>query len=622
MGSNLDNIILPPVLPELRGTANRKHFDERAATSTERMRVVRTRRRTEKIKRIAVLDFETDPFDPHTQAPVYPFTACLLADDIEPIVIWEDVLERFIDKLLDAIEAIDEPHTIYAHNGGKFDFMFLIHRLRGRVSFKGRAIMAAEIGIHSLRDSSHILPMKLSDWKKDNFDYAKMRKDKRGAYKNEIIEYMINDCRSLLEIVKAFVGEFGFKLTIGQAAMAELKKHHSVARLGEHTDATLRPFFYGGRVECLAGAGHFVGAYKLYDVNSMYPHSMADYQHPIGSHYSFRRRGGINAKTAFLDLSCRNYFPGGIGAFVTRQQNADGQWETTARVERGSFRTTVSEFNAAVELGLIEDIEIHQYIDCDRWGDFGAFIRPMYHRRHETKALMKEMRKNGVSEESPEYLAVRKEDIFLKFLLNNSYGKFAMNPRRFKDNYFTDPGAPRPKGYEDSLRAIVRTPYYDVWERPAPRKNFNNVGTAASITGRARAILMHGIVNAVDPIYCDTDSIICRSISNVEISDTELGAWKLEDEFDEVAIAGKKLYACLSRAKDGQKERIKVRSKGVREGALGWNDILRLLDDEVIPVIASLAPAFRKDQSQHYIPRNVQRTAPFYNRRPMERQTA
>jgi hypothetical protein len=249
----------------------------------------------------------------------------------------------------------------------------------------------------------------------------------------------------------------------------------------------------------------------------------------------------------------------------------------------------------------------------------------MYERRAILKAEMKAIAKatpNFDAEDydtwPPEYLVRKKEDIFTKFLLNNSYGKFAMNPRRFKDHYFTDHNAERPEGYEEQQSPVFRCPDYDVWERPAPRKNFNNVATAASITGVARTILLKAICSAVDPIYCDTDSLICRSIANVEISDTKLGAWKLEDEFDEVAIAGKKLYACRSYGKAGHSDKIKVRSKGVREGALGWSDILHLLDNEIIAgqeqpvtidVIASFAPAFRKDQSQHYIPRSVRRTA-------------
>lgn len=623
-------------MPETRGRP-RKYNATRAATGSELNRAAykrltpedkkqRLQRRNEiRLDRVAMLDFETDPFDsdkPETQ--VLPFTACLYGGDFGTVIIWEQDYEIFVSRLLSEIERVTVPHTIYAHNGGKFDFMFLVHKLRGRVSFKGRSLMAAEIGIHSLRDSSHILPMKLSEWKKDDFDYSKMTRDKRDMHKAEIIEYMTNDCISLHSIVIAFLREFGFKLTIGQAAMSELKKEYKVAKLGAVTDETLRPYFFGGRVECLAGAGHYKSRrerWKLYDVNSMYPHAMAAFRHPIGSHYSWRRRGGITEKTAFLEVRCRNYSPGGIGALIARVSPDDTSvLETTSHVEYGIFHTTIWEFQAALDLGLISDVEILQYIDNDTFTDFSRFIVPMYERRQQTKSLMRDMKKAGVDPEAPEFLAIKKEDLFLKFLMNNSYGKFAMNPRRFKDAYITEHGGARPEGYDDQRGPIYQNAEmgYDIWEKPAPIRGFNNVGTAASITGAARSILLRAICNATDPIYCDTDSLICKSLDNVEIDKVKLGAWDLEAEFDEVIIAGKKLYACLDATKPaGHRDRYKVRSKGIPEGRLGWNEMLRLLDGDTIETRAFAPTLKRTMDAEHwqiYMPRRVRRTAPFMAR--------
>ena len=58
------------------------------------------------------------------------------------MIIWEDHEEKFVDEVLSAIENLPGKYTVYAHNGGKFDYMFLLHRLRGFVSFKGRGLMA------------------------------------------------------------------------------------------------------------------------------------------------------------------------------------------------------------------------------------------------------------------------------------------------------------------------------------------------------------------------------------------------------------------------------------------------------------------------------------------------
>ena len=79
--------------------------------------------------------------------------------------------------------------------------------------------MAARIGKHELRDSYHIIPEKLANWKKDDFDYSKLARGNRKRFRDEIIRYCINDCAYLLDIVKSFVGTYGLKLSIGQAAI-------------------------------------------------------------------------------------------------------------------------------------------------------------------------------------------------------------------------------------------------------------------------------------------------------------------------------------------------------------------------------------------------------------------
>lgn len=555
----------------------------------------RTKRSQERLENIAILDMETDPFDSaNPDEKIHPFCACLYSDKFEPIVIWEENYEIFVSELLLAINELRGSYTIYAHNGGKFDYLFLVHKLRGRVSFKGRGIMSAKIGQHELRDSFHIIPERLANYKKDDFDYEKMRKSKRASYRDEIVRYLINDCKYLLEIVKGFVGNFGLKISIGQAAMAELKKSYpNVKSIGENTDATLRDYFFGGRVECLAGKGHFSGAYKLYDVNSMYPHAMAAFKHPVSDDYTLRRKGGITPATVFLDISCRNY-----GALVRRTEDN----ETTAQAKDGRFLTTIWEFQAALELDLIENVKVHGYLDNAERTDFSNFVVPLYEKRLSTKTLLKSLPEN-----SPEWNEAKKDDIFTKLLLNNAYGKFAQNPRRFKENYITEPNhMPEGQGWSDVILPHFQCADYWIWQRPSPRRKYNNVGTAASITGAARAILMRAIAGATDPIYCDTDSLICRSISGVSIHPTELGAWDLESEFSEVLICGKKLYAC----RDAGTGKVKVKSKGASN--LTWDDLSRMLKDEIIASV-NKAPTLTRTGQQFYMTRNIRATAPVIN---------
>lgn len=577
--------------PEKRGGHNRLASTKPNAQS---VREYKGRKKEKRLDCIAVLDMETDPFDNVTKEAVFPFVACLYSDHFEPVVIWEENFEVFVTRVLAAIEALPNEYTIYAHNGGKFDWMFLLHKLRGDVSFKGRGIMAAKIGKHEIRDSFHLIPEKLASYKKDDFDYRVLTKKKRNKNKQVILDYLINDCRYLFDIVKKFLATYGFRLSIGQAAITVLRQSgYNYGKLTEGTDAYLRNWFFGGRVECLAGKGHWKGPYKLYDVNSMYPEAMAKYAHPISSNY-ISRRGNPGRDTVFIDLECKNY-----GALVSRDE--DG--ETTAHKAEGRFKTTIWEYEAALELGLIEDVKILWCIDNPERVTFDRFVLPLYEKRQLTKRQLKAMAKAGDTE-SMQYLDIKKDDIFYKLILNNAYGKFCQNPRRFKENYITDLGERPPEeleGFGDLPAVENEAMGYAIWSRPTVRQSFNNVGTGASITGAARAILMRAIYNAVDPIYCDTDSLICRELRNTKLDPEELGAWDLEAEFNEVIVCGKKLYAC--KQTDGK---IKIRSKGT--AGLTWDDMENMLRDEAISMV-NKGPTLTKAGTQNYITRRVRATA-------------
>lgn len=596
-----------------------------AMTGTERSRKSRGPVKERKIENIAILDFETDPFDGMSDEDIMPFVCVLYAENFEPIIIWEENPKKFLKLVYNAIVNLPDSYTIYAHNGGKFDFLFLVSKLRGNVQFKGRGIMAAKIkgkhGVQELRDSFHIIPERLANWQKDSFDYMKLRKGARHKWRAEIIRYCLSDCKYLLEIVKHAVTTYGLKLSIGQMAMAELKKHYKPKNIGENMDFYLRRFFFGGRVECLEGMGHFRGPFKLIDVNSMYPFVMASVKHPIGNEYNIRSDGSINAHTVFIDLTCRNH-----GALIGKTEKG----ETSAEILEGRFFTTIHEYKMARKYKLIEKVQIHHCIDCDELTDFSRFIVPMYAKRQETKALMDKLKREGKTD-TFEFKDTKKEDMFLKFLMNNSYGKFAQNPRNYKKYCLTDPGK-EPSDYDDydgedwGTEPAARNDDYCVWERREGILRFNNVGTAASITGAARAVLLEALQFAVRPIYCDTDSIICADIANVKIHKSELGAWDLEKTYDEIIIAGKKLYAAKVAGKEeNSKDRILIRSKGAGKvdniakelelrnagymaSGLIWQDMLGMLKGKSTEIRAR-GPTLNRNGEQYYLRRNIRATA-------------
>lgn len=561
--------------------------------------------------KIAVLDFETDPFEHDSE--VYPFV-CEIFDGKNSHVIWEDKFEEFLDTLLRIFEQMESYHSrwiVYAHNGGKFDFMFLVSKLRGRVSFKGRGIMSARFGGVELRDSMHILPAPLRAYKKDDFDYTKLLKKNRHKNEKEILAYLHNDCVYLYDLVTHFTERHGCKLSIGQAAYGILKNNYPIENLGEASDEYLRQWFYGGRVECLQGPGLFEGEYIKEDVNSMYPAVMAFHEHPIGADFSVRSaRPGItplpNAKTIFLEVECDNF-----GALVARDENGS----LTPNTERGLYKTTIWEFRAAEELGLIRNVKIKTCIDFMKRSNFEKFSIPLYENRQTLKDkidILKSQTGNIVADEISE---LERELLVEKFLLNNGYGKTAQNPRNFKEYFYTDfdeaPSGVRidPFRYQDedggiwTIHASVEGEFI-VWTKPIQTLRFNNVAIGASITGAARAHLLRKLYASNSPIYCDTDSIIYKGkFSDEKIITNKLGEWKHEADLVRTIVCGKKLYGHYAIGED--KPEIKAKgNKGVT-----WQDLEIVLKGGNVYKKNS-APTIKRTGVQTFIGREISLTVP------------
>jgi len=566
-------------------------------TRRERERVQRATERVHRIEDFAIMDLETTPLDPDEDVVIKPFVACIYTREFGDHIIWEEDKEKLAQAIYDYIVALPRSFTIYAHNGGRFDWKLLLKHIKGRVSFKGNAIMSATLGPHELRDSLHIIPEKLAKYKKDNFDYDWLKEENRNDHRDAIITYLKHDCLYLADIVEAFLQKFGRKISIGQAAIAELRKSYKTEKITEGTDTFLRNYFFGGRVECLAGRGIFRGDYKLYDVNSMYPFVMATKRHPIGQSY-IPRRGKPGANTFFLQVRCYSK-----GAFVERFEG-----KTEARWRFGTYMTTIHEYEVALKHGLIKNAKILWCIDNANSTTFEKFVLPMYEARLATKALLKKLAAEG-KEESDEYFEAKRNDIFYKLLLNNAYGKFAQNPRRFKETFYGRNGETPETVLPENEREGWNMTGFDpgeglkIYERKAPRRSFNNVGTAASITGAARAVLLDAIWSAVDPIYCDTDSIICKELRGHDLHATHLGAWDIEKEIEEIVITGKKMYAY--RTKDGKEY---VKAKGTN--GVTYKDMLDVLAGRNV-VKRNLGPTIDKLGEQAYIRRKISATAPL-----------
>lgn len=478
---------------------------------------------------IATIDFETDPFL-YGRIPE-PFCAGFYSEEIGFKCFWG---ADCIAQLCYFINALKTPHLIYAHNGGKFDFHFMLDFLQNPLKIINSRIASVKMGIHTLRDSYCILPIPLRVYCKDEIDYAKLEATVRESHKDEIVSYLKTDCVKLHELVIKFIFRFGVKLTIGGTAIAKLKELHDFSTTGEAHDDRYRPFYFGGRVEALK-TGIIKGEWKVYDVNSMYPHVMRNCMHPTGLRYRIVYGRNIDVKGRIAGYAEAPFYFARIraqqfGAFPTRVKDAPLNFE----VKSGEFFVTSHELKAAIETGRAKNIQIIEAYIPEKTISFGEYV-DLY------------MQEKISSKKSGD----KAGEIFAKLLLNSAYGKFGSNPRAYKDYFLGD----CPSDEYELYSAGINRP--SIWRKPSDRLSFYDVATAASITGAARSVLMRALHVARNPVYCDTDSIICEGL-DLELDESKLGAWKLEATGDTIAIAGKKMYALRS-----GRDYVKTASKGV-----------------------------------------------------------
>jgi hypothetical protein len=610
---------------------------------------------------IAVLDFETTPFDNEKLAYVVPKFAVLWVGLNSPLnaYIYAEKFETFRGMVLAALDKLPGRWTIYAHNGGKFDWRFLIGDWEGPAMENGNALIKAEIKVglhhrHEIRDSMRIYPFGLKSYKKLTFDYKLLasranRKNRKVQWRT--FRYCAADCKYTLEIVRKFVSRFGFKDTAPQAALSELVKcYPEIKRFTQGQDALCRPYYYGGRVECLAGGLRHAGPLYYLDVNSMYPFVMSRVEHPIGDTPTvWDIRDVVNKRhvdilwglSPFVRVRCINH--GALVALV------DG--ELTSRVREGEFYTTKHEYDVAMEHGLLERVERlggvafigNDYKGTGQFSNFSKFVEPLYAERFALKERMVERKEQGQPVSDLEL-----EQQFIKLLLNSAYGKFAQNPENYQERYYTKLGhlPPRstiseahlkrflgenytlPSNHETMppcahLNHLIRYSWTDsidyheagfehsVWVRPVIRLKYWNVAIAASITGAARAVLLDAICRVKGPVYCDTDSLICESPGDLELDPNKLGAWKHEDTLTDVRIVGKKAYMGLS-----AKGEVKKAHKGFSDLAPFDYDAA-LAGDDVLKTARGVTLA--RDGKQQYIKRTFRLTAHGPNKALIER---
>jgi len=562
--------------------------------------------------RVAIFDTETDPFE--LNRVVEPFTCGYwLPDTDEYFDFWgDDCIAQFFAHLVKYHG--EETLTFFVHNGGNFDFYFITEFFdSGHAPFiiNGRLVKVIAGG-HEFRDSYAMIPVALAVYDKMTMDYDKLQRWPcsivstrktvmvREYYKAEILEYMKRDCTSLGELVTNYLDMFGNKMTMASVALPMLRSYHGFDTIWETLDTELRPYYFGGRNQCFA-TGILKGDWKIYDINSSYPDVMKRYKHPVSANPIPRNK--ITENTMFAHIRAHS-----LGALPTRNENGSLSFP----IGTGDFFACIHEINAGIATGTLTIHKVYTAYEYDETTNFSDFVDTFYKMRLEASTNGDEIRK-----------------LFYKLILNSSYGKFAMDPRRYEKYLFDPNEIPSPDYCDkchsqvtgginpnpcDTCISEVTSPWgwhlhsmhmgRMIYSQPIRIRsnNFYNVATAASITSAARASLLYAINETERPVYCDTDSIICEGLTeseHIRFDDKELGAWKLEAVGDTACIAGKKLYAVYN---DG--DVVKKASKGVR---LTADEIKRVCNGEVIEY-ANPVPKFSLGHDAQFTTRRIRRT--------------
>jgi hypothetical protein len=489
--------------------------------------------------RLAVLDFETDPFL-YGREPE-PFAGGVFDGECYREFWGKNCVSELVEYIKDNLDG----YTIYAHNGGKFDYFFMldffdedIKIINGRLSK-----LSMMDGSIKFRDSYNILPLPLSAHKKDEFDYTKMERPVREKNKTEILKYLHNDCLYLFEWVKKFVDRFGLKLTVSGTAYSELKKTgYEPKNTFEEYDDIFRPFYFGGRVQTFE-LGHVVGSHEFYDINSAYPFAMLS-KHPYGNKYLEKLRipdtenGGYFAKIKAISH----------GALPMRDDTGKLQFHNDDVVRE--YWVTGWEIISGLKTNTLDIKKVIRVFQHSQSRRFTEFVDKFYKEKLAAKIV-----------------GDKDNELHSKLMLNSCYGKFGQDPRKYKD-YCLTPAHCVPPDFVPRHEQIEGEVYWElhaehetgicIWQKPAPSDKFYNVATAASITGFVRAYLWEALCAVDRPIYCDTDSIMCHKFKGAK--GDKLGEWSLECNLDDIYIGGRKFYA----VHDSDNNKYKTACKGAR----------------------------------------------------------
>jgi DNA polymerase type B, organellar and viral len=428
----------------------------------------------------------------------------------------------------------------FAHNGANFDFKHLLSDAECKRFIEDNGytirIIGGDIpkalmfikGTHYvfLCDSYKLMPKSLDSLCKGfQVQTAKGKIDFETETFNPLnethLDYLRKDTISLYQVLTKYREvintEFNQEVRCTASSTAFVCWQGTLNRIIYHHNKRVNRFarnaYYGGRTECFYQGWNENISYI--DINSLYAYVMYEYGGIEKPHYTDVYEG-----TGFYRIRCNVPIGNKFGFIPYRKLDRSGIIFPVGEYE--SYASSI-EIEYAREHGIeIEVLEGYAYSENDT-DLFKPFIsKCMELRQKDYKGALGEC---------------------AKFLQNNLYGFFGMNPERDELIYSYE----AQEGMHPLIDKLTGDMIPYLWQGKQEEETINCIPSfAAWITSAARTYLLRAMIAEEqagnEVLYCDTDSIIMKGKPVSPIIDKQYGAFKLEYESERILTITAKTY--------------------------------------------------------------------------------
>jgi len=441
-------------------------------------------------------------------------------------------------------EKYKEVIYLYGHNAGKYDNLYLLDAIKNirisrcNIEIKNLIVINSNLNydikfsnrkIVKVRDSIQLMPASLDNLLSSyNITTQKLKMNYSKLYEwHEIEKYLYNDVVGLHKLLKTFEIDINNILkdkkiniekfrTIASLSFNILKNRYLDGGLRnymtkEHEDY-IRNAYHGGRVEVFKRHGYNL---NYYDVNSLYPFVMANYEYPTGKHFFtnnplayYRHLLGVCKVKVYYPYQNITMLPHKLDKLYFSY----GIWTdyyTTPEIIKAESLGVKFKFISGIFWTKRENL-------------FSKFVNDFYKMKVNSTGSKKQI---------------------AKLILNSCYGKFGQ--KRFTDEIISEQEAYE-KGFK--INEYEKLGSYYTRKKISYKNRYINPIYAIFITAYARLYMFRFIekLGFSNIVYMDTDSIVTeKTLPDCYISENEIGKFKLEHSIKEGIFISNKLYAFM-----------------------------------------------------------------------------